>query len=200
MGCSPHVRKEAFECIFIRRRVCGEVFSDETNTHTTRAPFNAENLFVKTNKKSFRSCFCERFNCPDSEYEERAFTKCLYLRARCLVPLLRLYHPSLFDQDFELLRRLGNTTGRLEASIEILKFHDLNLDAGFLRGVLRIRVSGRKVSLLAARLFGKARYAARAAAAVSEVGSWQHQDAATHIMANGYAPSVFRPERLPTPE
>lgn len=129
---------------------------------------------MKTNRKPFRSCFCDRYNCPDSEYEARALIKCLYLRARFLAPVLRFYQPSLFDQDFELIRRLGKTTGRLEANSEILRFHDLNLEAGFLRGVLRLRVSGRKASQLAARLFGQARCTARATA-VSEVGSWQPQ-------------------------
>ncbi len=106
------------------------------------------------NSRSLKSSFCERFGCPQSEYEERAFKKCLYPHARCLAPVLRLLRPNFFATDFSFIGYLGATTGLRDANSEVLSFNDLNRKGGFFRKTLRIRVSGRKASVLAARLFG----------------------------------------------
>jgi len=106
-------------------------------------------------RQSFKSCFCERFGCPDSEYEERALKKCLYLHARCLAPVLRLFRPDFFAKDSSFVDYLGKTTERRDATSEVLSFQDSNRARGFLRKTLRIRASGRKASVLAGKLLGR---------------------------------------------
>jgi hypothetical protein len=103
-------------------------------------------------RRSFKSRFSERFGCPDSEYEERAFKKCLYLHARCVTPVLLLLRPDYFAEDFDFVPYLGETTGWREANSEVLTFQDSNRARGFLRTTLRIRASGRKASALTGKL------------------------------------------------
>ena len=45
--------------------------------------------------------FCQRFHCPLSEYEDRAFRKCLYWHARMLAPVVRRLKPDFFAEDLK---------------------------------------------------------------------------------------------------
>lgn len=99
--------------------------------------------------------FCERFRCPESKFEKRAFRKCLYWHARIVAPVLKIFMPSLFKHDFELMRGLGEATDAKGAGVELFRLQELNLDGGFMRKTLRIRVSGRKAYLLSGRIFGR---------------------------------------------
>ncbi len=98
--------------------------------------------------------FCQRFRCPPSAYEARAFRRCLYLHAKLLAPLLQRLKPEVFAQDFRFIRHLGESTSLQEATVDLLNFRDVNLGRpSFWRTDLRIRVSGRKASRLAHDLF-----------------------------------------------
>lgn len=108
--------------------------------------------------QEFRSLFCKRFNCPTSEYEERAFKECLYWHARLLAPVLRRVKPDYFAEDFKFIGYLGEVTGVREAKANAADFQDANLARpSFWRRRLKIRVSGRKATGLAYELFSEAR-------------------------------------------
>lgn len=105
-------------------------------------------------REQFKKRFCELFRCPESEFEKRALNKCLYLHARCLAPVLRRVYPKLFENDLEMIRYLGQTTGLREAIQETHSFHDQNASRReFMRKTLRLRASGRKAGGLARRVF-----------------------------------------------
>ena len=105
-------------------------------------------------RQPFRDLFCQRFDCPSSEYEERAFRKCLYWHARFLAPAIRILKPDFFTEDLKFIGYLGHSTGLREALEDRSNFHDVNRwKGGLLRTAFRIRVSGRKASRLAERLF-----------------------------------------------
>ena len=107
----------------------------------------------------FKTLFCAHFRCPDSEYELRAFRKCLYPRARLLAPIIHKLNPDLFAEDFNFIQYLGATTGVREANEELQAFEDVNRDKpGLFRTGLRLRVSGRKAVRLAHQLFSEARH------------------------------------------
>jgi len=109
-------------------------------------------------QQQFRSLFCERFNCPLSEYQERAFWKCLYWHARFLASVIRAVRPGFFTEDFKFIRYLGDSASFHEVMDDRRNFHDANRgNPSFLRMTFRIRVSGRKASGLAGRLFSEAR-------------------------------------------
>lgn len=107
--------------------------------------------------QQFRSLFCCRFGCPDSEYERRAFRRCLYWHARLLGPLARWLNPDFFVEDRRFIRYLGDATDLREASVDALNFQATNAaHPRFWRTGCKIRVSGRKASRLAQELFSGA--------------------------------------------
>lgn len=104
-------------------------------------------------RPEFRTLFCERFQCASTEYEERAFRKCLYWHARFLAPLIRKLNPGFFADDFKFIQYLGMATRSRDVNVEMLEFQDTNRAKwSFWRIGLRIRVSGRKASALAKQL------------------------------------------------
>jgi hypothetical protein len=101
----------------------------------------------------FQHLFCERFGCPEAQYEERAFKRCLYWHARLLAPFLRFLSPDLFAQDLKFIRYLGAATDWQEAKTDVNNFHVFNEGKTiFWREAFRLRVSGRKASDLAREL------------------------------------------------
>ena len=97
---------------------------------------------------------CSRFKCTPSEYEDKAFNKCLYWHARLLAPFVRLLAPDFFAEDYKFIRYFGAATDFKDARIDALNFQEANRgNPGMWRTGFKIRVSGRKASRLARRLF-----------------------------------------------
>jgi hypothetical protein len=104
--------------------------------------------------RDLRSLFCERFNCPPSEYEIRALRKCLYLHARIIAPLLRWFNPGCFERDLVFLDYFGKAKNWQEVTGEIAALHYQDrTKPRVARNALRLRISGRKANKLAAKLF-----------------------------------------------
>jgi hypothetical protein len=109
-------------------------------------------------RQEWKALFCERLNCPPADYEDRAFTQCLYGHARLLAPVIRWLSPDFFAEDLKLIQELGMASDWQEAHSEISTFQDANRATRSLwRTGLRIRVSGRKAAVLAQQLFSKQR-------------------------------------------
>src|ERR1700689_4777235 len=107
-----------------------------------------------TSTRDLRSLFCERFNCPPSEYEERALQKCLYLHARIIAPLLRRLNPGCFERDLVFIDYFGKAKNWREVTTEVDSLHYQDLTKPrFARSALRLRVSGRSANKLAFKLF-----------------------------------------------
>ena len=101
-----------------------------------------------------RSLFCERFACPPSEFEKRAFRKCLYPHARIIAPLLHWLKPGCFERDLLFAHYFGNAKDWQEATAEVVALHYKDhIQPRFARKALRLRISGRKASKLAVKLF-----------------------------------------------
>ena len=106
------------------------------------------------NQRDLAALYCRRYNCPPSEFEGRAFRKCLPFHAWVLAPLIRKVAPAYFDRDFILIKYLGTATGRREARLELEAFREANKSRwSFLRNVLSVRVSGARAARLANSLF-----------------------------------------------
>jgi hypothetical protein len=107
--------------------------------------------------QQFQTLFCNRFHCPNGEYEQRALRRCLYWHARLLEPLLRSLKPRFFEKDLNFIQYLGAATDWEEARTDINNFYLFNEGhPDFLRSRLRLRVSGRKASRLARQLLTSA--------------------------------------------
>ena len=105
-------------------------------------------------QEQFRVRFCELFESPDSEFEKPALSKCLYLHARCLSPVLRRVAPELFERGPEMIRHPGQTSELRDATQETHSFQDENASRrDFMRTTLRLRACGRKASGLPRRVF-----------------------------------------------
>ena len=103
--------------------------------------------------QQLRLIFCQRFNCAASEFEAKAFRKCLYWQARWLAPIVRMLKPNFFAEDFRFIRHLGEATNLEEAEVSLLSFRDVSLGrANFWRLGLKVRVSSRKAFQLVREL------------------------------------------------
>ena len=50
-------------------------------------------------QREFKVLFCDRFGCPPSEFENRAFKELLYWHAKPLASVIRKFNPDFFDED-----------------------------------------------------------------------------------------------------
>jgi hypothetical protein len=107
-----------------------------------------------TSTRDLRSLFCERLNCPPSEFEKRVFRKCLYFHARLTAPLLRWLDPGWFERDLLFIRDFGNAKNRQQVTAELDAFHYReHLLPRYARVSLRLRVSVRKANKLALEFY-----------------------------------------------
>ena len=101
----------------------------------------------------FQELFCEHFGCSSAQYEKRALNLLLYSHARILAPLVRVFKPGLFAPDLKFIRRLGQAHDMREATHDLLDFKDASGGRSDpWRGILRLRVSGRKAGRVAREL------------------------------------------------
>ena len=113
---------------------------------------------------SFKSLFCERFGCPAEDYEERAFRQLLYWHARLLAPMVRVFKPDYFTEDFHFIRYLGEARDARQAKVDVLDFKDFERkNWRWLHSGLKIRVSHRKARRLALQLLGRPEWTSVAA-------------------------------------
>jgi len=104
--------------------------------------------------RDLKSLFCERFDCPPAAYEKRALRKCLYLHARIISPFLNLLNTDYFERDRVFIDYFGKAKDLTEVAAEVAALHYQDLtEPRFARKALRIRLSARKASKLARRLF-----------------------------------------------
>jgi hypothetical protein len=98
----------------------------------------------------FRSAFCKKFQCSMQDFDKRVFWKCLYRHAVPLAACLYWTKREFFQPDLELIRSLASTTtfSEVRAEASFIR-HDQRMQEGFLRGTLRIRISGRRLANLA---------------------------------------------------
>jgi hypothetical protein len=107
-----------------------------------------------TSTRDLRSVFCERYKCRPSEFEKRAFRKCLYFPAKMMAPLLLLFDQDWFERDLVFIRHLGNAKDWQQVMAELDAYHFReHLHPGYARTKLRLRVSARKANRMAFDLF-----------------------------------------------
>ena len=108
-----------------------------------------------TNAASFCDLFCKAYCCSPQEFDERLFWHCLYPHAVGLARLLWRLNRAYFEPDLELVRQVKFLTRADEVVLEIEGFR-LHRRAGLLRGLLKVRISGRRLLDTANRIFAEA--------------------------------------------
>ncbi|MBI5478009.1 MAG: hypothetical protein HY906_04090 [Deltaproteobacteria bacterium] len=102
---------------------------------------------------TFREACCERFGVGPEAFEDAVLRHCLYPHARPVARLLRRRaRRGYFDPDLDLIRAVAECTGlsAMAATLNVHRYH--HADAGFWRGLLRVRLSGRRLMDLGAEL------------------------------------------------
>src|SRR5262249_35501562 len=98
----------------------------------------------------FRTAFCKKFQCSREDFNERVFWKFLYRHALPFAASLGWMNREFFQPDLDLIHSLASTTTLSEVKAEASFIrHDQRMQAGFLRGTLRMRISGRRLADLA---------------------------------------------------
>lgn len=103
----------------------------------------------------FRERFAQRFGLKSSADCERALLwKTRYPVARFMAPVMEAFWPSLFRQDRELVSKIAaqSSIDGVRTLVDFFKAQQ-SYESSFLRGTLRLRVSGRRVMSLANEVF-----------------------------------------------
>ena len=102
---------------------------------------------------SFFDLFCSAFNCAPEDFSDAVFWLCLFPQALFLARLLWRVNRDFFKPDFALIREVKHTTSPDAFRSELNDFRYRNPQKGFLRGYLKMRISGQKLTDLADKLF-----------------------------------------------
>jgi hypothetical protein len=104
--------------------------------------------------RKLQALFCQRFDCPPSDYESQALGKLLYPHARILVPVIRTLKPEFPEEDLTFVHYLGEAEDFQEAEGIVADFREVNrVSRSFFRKRCKLRVSGRKAGELVRELF-----------------------------------------------
>jgi len=98
----------------------------------------------KINTATFAEKFCARHDVAPEKYEEVVLKRSLYPVARLLRPVLAL-KANYFAADREFIRGVGQLTLSGDFDSEAQDYLDHPTNRGFLRRVLKLRVSGRRL-------------------------------------------------------
>jgi hypothetical protein len=94
----------------------------------------------------FADLFCQLCGCPRDCFERVLFRKSLYLHARLFAPLILWLRPHTFEEDFAVIREVASIRDPQVFRNEVNRFYGRNRrDASFLRTILLIRISGRRL-------------------------------------------------------
>jgi hypothetical protein len=108
---------------------------------------------VSPAEADFQKLCCAKFGCPPRHYARRVFRECVFPEGRFLARLLRLIAPGFFQADFELIDQIKHAANYAEVKQQV-DFHGLkHAPSGFLRLILRVRLSKSRLQNLAQSLF-----------------------------------------------
>jgi hypothetical protein len=94
----------------------------------------------------FRQLFSEKWGVEAEQFEGKLFYKCLFRHALPFVWLLQKCDKNFFHEDFGMLRDVASARNTDEVICEVNRFFGRNArDKSFLRTVLFLRVSGKRV-------------------------------------------------------
>lgn len=104
--------------------------------------------------ETFRLAFCRKFSFRAEEYPVRVFRRTLYRHALPVAVILHRFKPEFFQEDFDLIREVGELNDPDLFRSEVNCFFGRNVrDRNWLRRTLRIRVSGDRLLALKNSVF-----------------------------------------------
>jgi hypothetical protein len=106
-------------------------------------------------ERDFRQAFCEARQCDQEQFVELVFRECLYRHARPVAWSLTLLKPLIFEADLAMIKAIGQASSVAEIRNEVDLHRYYAPPTGLLRRRLKVRVSGKRVVNLAAKVFGE---------------------------------------------
>jgi len=103
--------------------------------------------------RSYKTAICEQLRCAPEEFPEKVFRRCLYPHAVPVALVLGQLRARLFDEDRKAIEQFGlaSSFGEVREVIEDLRYVN-HTNKSWLRTTLKIRVSGRRLYMLAEKL------------------------------------------------
>jgi hypothetical protein len=98
-------------------------------------------------EQTFAAKYCAQHGLLPKRYEQVVLRRSLHLGARLFYPLLA-WRPSYFAADFALVRAAGRCRTVWDFDTETLDFPNHPDNRGWLRGVLKLRLSVRRLRRL----------------------------------------------------
>jgi hypothetical protein len=104
--------------------------------------------------KTFADLYCERHGVPRPRYNAVVFRKALFPHARLLLVVVRSLSRLHFLADHEFVEDVGHIKGIADFSYPLGSYIEHPANRGFLRRVLRLRVSARRLLQLVRSVYG----------------------------------------------
>jgi hypothetical protein len=96
--------------------------------------------------KTFKEAFCERYGYASEAYEGAVFRRCVFRHAWILAVLICWVAPETFQEDFDLIREVGQLSDPDLIRREVNYFYGRNArDKSWIRTTLLVRVSGKRL-------------------------------------------------------
>jgi hypothetical protein len=140
----PLSRKRQALCCFFASSHMQPSMASHSLTRTVGDGLGQGRLVEKMNTVTFAEKFCAKHCLPLEKYEKIVLSRSLYPAARLLRPVLVL-KANYFAADHEFVLRVGRLMrlGGFEAEVQDFLYDPNN--RGFLRRVLKLRVSARRL-------------------------------------------------------
>jgi hypothetical protein len=102
----------------------------------------------------FKTRFCQRFECRSDKFEKKLFWQAINPNAKPLAFIMNCIDRDFFYKDFDYIQRLAAASAKREVLAIVNSFpFDPHFGKGFLRGVLRVRISGRRLIEISEQVF-----------------------------------------------
>ncbi len=96
---------------------------------------------------SFQDAYCAAYRCKPEQYGWSSFRRCLHRHALLVAGPLRLWNPSFFQADFEVISAIGRATTQLELQVLIDEFENRRVvERDLLHATFRIRLSNYRLT------------------------------------------------------
>lgn len=91
---------------------------------------------------NFQEAYCAAHRCSPERFGWVVFRRCLHRHALLAAPFLRLWDPTFFQADFEVITAIGRATNQLDLQVLIDEFENHRMvERDLLHATFRIRLS-----------------------------------------------------------
>ena len=102
---------------------------------------------------TLKQAVIEKYRIDESQFEEFVLKETLFFRVRLIRPFVTFFNSQFLYNEKKLVEQVGKTRGLREVYEEI-DFYQHKFVAGFLmKEVLRVRISGMRMIILARKVF-----------------------------------------------